>query len=412
MPETNKTRTKKYRSKLRATLGDEAYKALEAKKRRERRAKLRAKKNKVEKAKVIHTEEYKDELKETITTLKEEVAKPKLPLPEVRVLIKEKAQIAKVRGAENCEDLLEQVYKAKLEYNSSLDNPKKISKKTVAQQLTKVVNLRKYMLGGEKDCSDFDFLKDTDKVIDFINTSTRWKTANSKNSQLQAISSIIVALDGFDPYYNIYSKASTKGRKEINAKAGDNLTTEKEKENILPWSDLKDLTKKKMNATDRALIGIYTLLPPRRVEDVSLLTLTDTDKNLSNTLNYIRLTKKGEPLELIYLRYKTDKTYGRVNVDIPDDLAEIFKKQIKAKDLKTGDPLFPNQKGTYYKGFSALISATFKKYTKKAVSANLIRHSYISDFPSVPRSTNAKKLIAEQMGHSIAMQSGYDRLDL
>ncbi len=56
---------------------------------------------------------------------------------------------------------------------------------------------------------------------------------------------------------------------------------------------------------------------------------------------------------------------------------------------------------------------TFKTYTNKAVTANLIRHSFISDFLDKPKlSLRQRKEVAEAMGHSINMQLKYSRVDI
>ena len=103
-------RTMDWRDAQIALLGRTAYNKQQYQK---RTARLQARKaaNQTE-----HKEEYKQELQEVINILKSEINKPKLPLPEVRALIKAKVDIAKVRKIENCNDLLEQVFKAKTIY--------------------------------------------------------------------------------------------------------------------------------------------------------------------------------------------------------------------------------------------------------------------------------------------------------
>ena len=125
-------RTMGWRDAQIALLGRDAFNKAQYQK---RKARLQARKaaNQTE-----HKEEYKQELQEVINILKSEINKPKLPLPEVRALIKEKVDIAKVRKVENCNDLLEQVFKAKTIYLANLTPPRTIKKESVSQQLNKV----------------------------------------------------------------------------------------------------------------------------------------------------------------------------------------------------------------------------------------------------------------------------------
>ncbi len=402
-------RTMNWRESQIALLGKDAFNKLEAQKRKERRQRAKQRLQPQQQP-IEHKEEYKQELQDIVNILNSEINKPKLPLPQVRALIEAKASIAKSRKAENCDDLLKQVFQAKSEYLASQNPPKTIKKSSVSQQLTKVVNLYKKMTGSSADCTDFEFLRDTDKIINFINTN--WKTPNSRNSQIQAISSILQALGGYDREYKFYSKYSTDKRKEINKTANENELTEKEAKNILPWNDIKDLYKQVADKPNKALIALYTLMPPRRVEDISLLTIIDDEKANPSNLNYLVIDKNKKPLKIVYLRYKTDKTYGRQNIKIPAKLSSILQDYINTYAIKLGNPLFPTANNGYYKNFSEIVSNTFKKYTGKGITANLLRHSFISDFLSKKRTIAKKKEIAWLMGHNINSQGQYDRIDL
>ena len=116
-------RTMSWRDAQIALFGRDEFNKQEYQKRKARleRRKAAANANRTE-----HKEEYKQELQDVIDVLKSEIDKPKLPLPDVRVLIKTKADIGKVRQIENCNDLLEQVFKAKTIYLANLTPPKTI----------------------------------------------------------------------------------------------------------------------------------------------------------------------------------------------------------------------------------------------------------------------------------------------
>ena len=396
-------RTMNWRDAQIALMGKEAFNRLEAQKRKERRQRAKQRPPPIPSSSPPNeASSRRPPPLPTNSPPNEEEEKPP-PLPS-------KPPPNDAEGkAENCEELLEQVFLTKSKYLASLRPPRTIKKQSVKQQLTKVINLYRKMTGQSTDCRSFDFLRPTAEVINFINT--HWKTPNSRNSQVQAIASILQSLGGYEDEYEFYSGYSTDERRRINETVNENKTTDREAVNLIPWKDVKNLYKSNIDKPDKALIGIYTLLPPRRVEDVSLLTLTDKDEDLSTDLNYIIVNKNKKPLKIVYLRYKTDKTYGRQDIKIPTKLATIIQDFIKTYNLQLGTPLFPTANDGYYKNFGEIVANTFKKHIGKSMSANL-RHSFISDFLSRKRTIAKKTEIARLMGHNIGTQGQYDRIDL
>jgi len=314
----------------------------------------------------------------------------------------------KIKKESKVDKLLPEVLKAKTDHASKSKST--IKKSTVSQQLRKVRNLSVLMGVSAEDFVSFEWLRDTKKVINFINSYNKWKTANSRVAQVQAISSILFTLDNFKSTYEFYSGYSTKERQKINNDLLLNKVTAKEAKNILPWSRLKNLYKKKgIVGRDKLILGLYTIMPPRRIEDVSLLRLASSKKGLSENYNYVIMGKK--PI-IQYNKYKTSKTYGKVNLPIPRALQALLKRYISDEDLAPSDFLFSTKKGTPYRNFQQVVSGTFKKYTGKAISADLLRHAFISDFLKTKRSLQEKKLLAIAMAHSVDTQARYDRLGL
>jgi hypothetical protein len=91
---------------------------------------------------------------------------------------------------------------------------------------------------------------------------------------------------------------------------------------------------------------------------------------------------------------------------------DILAKHIQTSGLKKGDPLFGTTSKGYYVNFSEIVSKTFKKYTKKNITVNLLRHLYIAHFLSKKRSGTEKEKLAKLMGNSVSMQAQYDRIDV
>jgi integrase len=144
--------------------------------------------------------------------------------------------------------------------------------------------------------------------------------------------------------------------------------------------------------------------------DYQFLTISNEGnaKNKDKRFNYLDTT--GKNWELVYNKYKTADTYGQQTERVPPQLKKIFEKYVKESDLKDGDPLFGQKNNKFYKNFSNEIMRSFKKFTGKDISANILRHSYIADFLSSKKTLNQKKALAERMGHNISTQALYDRI--
>jgi hypothetical protein len=161
----------------------------------------------------------------------------------------------------------------------------------------------------------------------------------------------------------------------------------------------------------KALRAFYTLLPPRRVEDVSLIILGDNDTLTDLNHNYL-IMKDGVPLKVIYFKYKTFKTYGKQEFDIPTELSNILADYIKEANLQDTNFLFGKNHVKKHINFSVVVTKAFAEVIKnKKITANTIRHSAIMDFFDTKRSTEEKKKFAYSMGTSVSMLHQYDRLE-
>lgn len=421
-PTVNAQRVAAFRAKKRSEMGTAAYKAEEARKRKERRqrkARQAAEPSQSQNSRStenLATEDHKRQLQELIKTLQEEVARPRRTLPEVRALIQEQSspsRVKNVREADDCDDLLKMVISAKLKHAAA--NKKTITKSSIKTQFNRVQNIYKKIYNKKMNCADFEWVRDTKKIIDFIHSGKTWKTPASQNSQFSALASILSVLSGYEKEYNIYSDVSTDKAKQIKKDAEEIRLTDKEKAIILPWSEIKNVYTKKRTGDradqHKAIAAITILMPPRRNEDYRLLTITDGTDDMTDDKNYI-LVKDGIPLKLIYNKYKTAKTFGKQEFDIPEKLADQLATYIKKDKLKNGNPLFGTQKKNYYKNFTTQIQDAYQSLAGKPLTINLLRHAYITDFLSTKRTPAQRRKLANQMAHSVEQQNLYDRIDI
>jgi hypothetical protein len=304
---------------------------------------------------------------------------------------------------------LDTIYESKKRFAEASGHT--IKKASVETALNKIKRLHKYMYNT--DMINFIWVEDTTKVIKFILTSDRWNSEESRIQQLQSLASILKVLEGYDAEYQIYSRQSVCMRKQKTSVDDENLLNEREKVNILPWNEILKLNKKtNLTAHDAALIAVYTMIAPRRVKDFQLIRIATDTEELDKEYNYVILNSRSKPLNFVFNNFKTSKTFGSQRFKIPRGLSTKLKIHIDSADLHFGDFLFGRTKSAPYASFSSQITKVFKKYTGKAISVNLLRHSMVSNFLSKKRSIAEKKDLAFKMSQSVSMQMSYDRIDL
>ena len=421
---------KSYRLRLKARLGETEYKNLEATKRKARREAARTRARTpttttttqaattpatTTPAPVISASAEPDglnEIREIIKLLNNFLNQPnKLKLPDIAGKIRTDLipSMVQLQQNTNCDAVFEAVYLARLNLIPTLkkDKFKKL-------QWAGVINLYKKMFNRKDyDCSNMNWLKETTKIIKYIKTT--YTNKNTQITKFSNIAAILSVLDGFEDEYKLFSTISTTERTEQNKQDDLNLTTEKERPNMLKWSELKNLYKdRSLDLKTRSLIGLYTVIPPRRTELGGLLTISYNETDLNPNLNYLIIDETTKtPKKIIMLKYKTFSTYGKYEIKLTNKTyISILKKYITDRGLIAGNPVFGTGEGRYYRNFSLIISDYFKRATKKNISVNILRHSYISDFLSKPRSVAEKKELARQMGHTSTVQELYNRMDL
>jgi hypothetical protein len=375
----NRERVKASRDRKIAAMGKEAYQAEEKVKRELRRKAQKAFESKVQE--VVETKEGIDP-----------------------------AILEAKNNKSNYKDLLDSLYRLKSDHYSNMVPVRTITKASVDIQLTKLLNLRSHITGNKNPLSlDYSFLDDKKDVLSFIDGY--WKTPKSRVSQIQAIASILQVSPGIENLYEFYSNEATRRGNAIKNTTDDNLLSEKEKMNMLPWKDIKQLYKRIDDVYHKAIAGVYILIAPRRNQDYSMMSVvnkTPTDEKY----NYLVVDANNIPKQMIFNVYKTAKYYGKQIIKVPKALQTVLKLYLDTFKIKSDMPLFPNTAGKHYKSISELVTNVFNQYTPNHLNINLLRHSYISDFLSKNPSTNAKKKLATAMGNSVEIQASYNRINL
>lgn len=276
--------------------------------------------------------------------------------------------------------------------------------KSYSSYLNKLSNI----ITGKPFRSRQFLLKKKDEILEFLNDDTKVKSASDRRGYLAAIlvaiapEKSIPANKNFAKVYKLYNKLIKDVNNEYSKSIEDNTKTEKDKENWKSWDQilaiknennlktkvLFESTKNIAKHCDRqqvlqnAIISVYTLLPPRRLEYAeailysksgydSMLKKNDT-QNLDNSVYCVLGLKKG------FFHYGKNttksKTSKNVVIDIPNELLNILKKYVKVFDLRVGSYLFQTLRG---RKFSKNLFG--KELRKMDVSVNILRKSYLSN---------------------------------
>ena len=213
--------------------------------------------------------------------------------------------------------------------------------------------------------------------------------------------------------YNHLSSFIIDLNKEYEVIRNDNEVREIDKDKIITdyteetlLSNIEMLKK----PIDKMIFGLYTLIPPRRLEYYKVYIATETDYkiyklNLNNDTNYI-IKSKGKFTKFIWNDYKTATSYGKVEVVIPSTLEPIINNYVKINKLKSGDLLIPLSRNN----FMRYISRIFKDIYKSNISVRWLRVSYATHINKLNISNNEKNKICIAMGHSIEESGRYKKV--
>jgi len=140
---------------------------------------------------------------------------------------------------------------------------------------------------------------------------------------------------------------------------------------------------------DRLILGLYAYMPALRTEDWTSLKRYDGEKELD--CNYISV-ERGR---IVWERYKTSGSYGRRELNIPEELLKIVREY------------YGESRGEYFlmRGSKRMTSEELQRHLRRrlGISSNELRKIYISEV--VPYLSKKERMVlGGMMGHSIEMQ--------
>lgn len=289
----------------------------------------------------------------------------------------------------------------------------RVTEKTLKQYLVRVKKIHSLMYG--KPMEGIEWMKDYKKVVDFILKCETWKTQQTKGTYINSITSYLRNSKELPDVYKEYSDINKVFATNTQNKQKDNTMNDKQAGVMLPWTEIIDRVNTITNTEDKSLVGLYTLFPPRRIDDYRLMKIFVKKKGRvvpEDDFNYLVLNSRKGAVEFVFNKYKTAKHYGQQVFSVPAPLKAVLKDYVVK--MKNDDFLFSqnkNNKPLSQSGFTSKVRNIFKKHTGKPLTVNSLRHSYISGLPS-KISVNDRETIAKKMAHSVGKQMEYNKIDL
>lgn len=291
--------------------------------------------------------------------------------------------------------------------------------KTLLEQGKSPSTIKTYMnrlrkLNKDKNPTSLKFLRDIDNVKQYF--ETKHFTVASKKSFIGCIVTILKASskkidnEAVEKYRNFLSK------EELDSISNDKKT-QKQKDNWLSWNEVleikKKLKKKAVLASqedqvnkneynlllDNLVLSFYVNMPPRRSKDFSIMKIQQPDEKLNDTDNYLTLEN-----HLVFNDYKTDKKYGKQEIDISknEELMEDLNLYLMhRKEEENQFNLLLKYNGRKFNEIND-ITRILNNIFKKNVSVNMLRAIYITD--KFSENKNEMEETASDMGHSVSVQ--------
>jgi hypothetical protein len=427
---TSAQKQKNYRDKQIAKYGAAEFKKMESQKRALRRAAKRMEDRESMSDEEQEADMNKRTTKQRVAELTSKVQNSLLldatppvgdpdSLPEVMNVIQTEKTVQKQQmvSTQNCENLAERLLPELLKI-------KKTSLKTVKKNLRSIGIVYERIFNTPKmsyncDSNGFEFLRDTKTVLAKLKEIHPIPRTDDK---ISAICSTIRVLKGFEKEYKIYSEWLTVVKTAQDDFQNSNVMSESQKKEWLSWDKILAGRKKIVdegNKRDLCLFDLYTYIP-RRLDYSKHMVLVvggslGAAQKMSKDANYMLVDAKTfEPKNIIINKYKTSAVYKQqLQKDFPEKLKKSASDYIRSKQFQTGSYLFGKEKGNEPVKTFKLLGNVFKKYFKKNISVNVLRHSYISFLSEDKNLTSAQVLkYATSLGHSPERFYQYRKFDV
>lgn len=167
---------------------------------------------------------------------------------------------------------------------------------------------------------------------------------------------------------------------------------------------------------DHLLVAMYTLTEPVRGGDLGRVQLLDTSANGTGQVdvetpgNVLLVPPNGGLCVLLLRQHKTTATHGTLRRVLCRDLSDTVRASIRRQPRTMLFVSPKNQAFATEAAFTQWANRTFARLFQKPVTANILRHSYITALHAQNAPTAALVATATRMGHSLATAVAYRRI--
>ena len=266
-------------------------------------------------------------------------------------------------------------------------------------------------------------VRDPQLVLDFIDSHTDW-AESTKNTYRVALASILKTNKAplFVRAREQYSHAATAAAKAMREGVADNRPRPSQLGLYVEWPALKQSLADNCSPIPMpdSAYGMICLMytrdfPPRRLDDFEYMRISNETilHDEPSDANYLVLDDESNPKRLVFNVYKTRATYKQQHFELAayPDLQNAMKTYVQTRHItRPGMWLFGVLSHTKKRSnFHAFVKSAFERHTagKHAISTEILRRSYISNFTFEPKTEAQLNKVAFEMAHSRALQSTY-----
>lgn len=293
-------------------------------------------------------------------------------------------------------------------------------KKGVSENTANAYIKSMYLLNGKQPFKNLSFLKNTDKIEEFVKKYAD-NTIKLIFASIVSVLSLFKEKPAYKKVYEFYydkMMGKAKAMKEDGAESS--TKTEKQKENWISWEEVKSIAKqledevvgfsKKKSITEQefekllhyTILCLYTLTQPRRNQDY--LDMMVVKKLPSDSDHNYLVLNRTNPTKFVFNVYKTSKKYGQQILDIPESLSGVLKLYLKYHPLRkeASYNFLVSYDGSPITAQNAITRVLNKIFGKK-VGSSMLRHIFLSTKYDIKEMEKD----AEAMGHSVEEQKKY-----
>jgi len=308
--------------------------------------------------------------------------------------IKEKAvKVEKAKLKRSCMDM----------QKTFVEFVKDIKPSTAKGYWSKLRTIYNRYTGKVWDGCDFDWLNNTDEVLKFISNHEAWGKT-SKWSYINAITSIISRIEGYDDAYKVYSEANRAGLETYVKTREENILNKQQLENIVSWPTVLEQTAP-ADLKGELLFELLRWIPRRSGTYRQLRWRSADGKG-----NYFLVTD-GKVDKMVLNVYKTAKTYGKFEIAVEEFMSDLVMKYIRLMGILDGGFLLSTSQNQSQ--FASWSTDTMARIFKgKRMGTTLCRISYASHHVKKHKSVKEQKAVARKLGHSLEQLRLYAKIDL